>query len=177
MRRLGDPHAPEQPERAQPLLALDERVEAERAARLQRHLAPHQVGSRAIGAGDQHVIDAGLRPLAHDVGDRDGPRRLSGRLADVDDGPLITEIAIAPFDRRAIERLLGPVVRLAGGEGQPASSSAGVSALTPSKTTDDTTVRAPSTTSRRTVTGTVPATAAAVVTRGVTRTAAKPRTR
>ena len=39
-------------------------------------------------------------------------------LADVDDGPLIPEIAIAAFDRRAIDRLLGPVVRLAGGEGQ-----------------------------------------------------------
>ncbi len=62
--QLLDADAAEQPERGQPLLALDARRVAERLARPQQQLALDRLGARPLVADDDHVVDDDLRPFA-----------------------------------------------------------------------------------------------------------------
>ena len=68
---LGDAGPPEQPERGQPALALVDRRQAQRIARLELQLPLDRLGVGPLVADDQHVVDEDARPFLHgedDVG-------------------------------------------------------------------------------------------------------------
>ena len=71
---LGDGHALEEAEGAQPALALEHAVEAQRLAFLQRQLAPHHRFPGALEAGDHDVVHGGGRTRHHAEDDARLPR-------------------------------------------------------------------------------------------------------
>jgi hypothetical protein len=70
-RQLADADPPEQAERRQPALALEQRLVAHRIAGAERQLAADQVRRDARVAGDEHVIDLDLIAFTNRPGQRD----------------------------------------------------------------------------------------------------------
>ena len=86
--QLGDPHAPEQPERRQPPLALVDRGRLNGSPGFDLQLALDRLGAGPHVADDQHVVDEHLRPFADEKRDID-TRAVLGELGSrLDDGAL-----------------------------------------------------------------------------------------
>ena len=114
MRQGVDADAPEQAERAEPALALDEVLEAERLALLQQQLARDDLGIGAGVADDEDVVDDRLLALVNfelEVGARP-IRRQPGHDDDAGGGEPAVPVfeqhrVVVGHDLRLIERRTG----------------------------------------------------------------------
>ena len=102
MAQLLDAHAAEQPERSQPLLALDPRRVAQRLARPQQQLALDRFGARPVVADDDDVIDDDLRTLADGKADVGARVVLRQRGARSHRDALVPAVAVLQIDPIAI---------------------------------------------------------------------------
>ena len=129
MPQLGDTSPTEQPERAQPPLTLDDVLEAERLAALDRQLALDRRGAGPVVADDQDVVDEDLRTLF----DHDRQIGLRMIVVERDAGVcrrgLVSAVQVLQHDPVEIGGELRPVEGLAGLRGQPLGQDAVVEVL------------------------------------------------